>query len=120
MKIAYHADDAIDAKLISDILNAGGVYAQVRGTHMQSAVGEAAAMGNVTVWVNDEDLMQAQSIIEDWDNAAYAIEDAELFAEDELDNTIDGTEQSQTGSTVLGASFFLIIVLLVISAFFKI
>lgn len=86
---------------------------------MQGVVGEAAAMGNVKVWVNDEDLEQAKSMIEDWDNASYAVEDAQLFAEDELEHTTHDSEHGKTGSTVLVASFFLILVILIISAFIE-
>jgi hypothetical protein len=83
---------------------------------MQGAVGEAAAMGNVKVWVNDEDLDQAKSIIEEWDNAGYAVEDAQLFDEDDELVTAHEPEQGKTGSTVLVASFFLILVLIIFAS----
>ncbi|WP_223670811.1 putative signal transducing protein [Kangiella shandongensis] len=69
MKIAYHADDAIDAQLIADLLNDNDIFAQVRGAHMQGAVGEAAAMGNVKVWVHDEDFERGRELVEDWESA---------------------------------------------------
>ncbi|MBV35407.1 MAG: hypothetical protein CMP47_08105 [Rickettsiales bacterium] len=114
MKIAYHADDALDAQLISDLLNNGGIFAQVRGAGMQGAVGEAAAMGNVKVWVKDEDLAEAKVIIENWGNASFVDEeDAELFKDDEdaLNSPKEAAEWSRY--TILKASFLLICILFI-------
>lgn len=113
MKIAYHADDAVDAQLISDLLNNGGVYAQVRGAGMQGAVGEAAAMGNVKVWVNDDDLAEARSIIESWGEATFVDEeDVELFNDDEAPGS--SKEAAEWSSyTILKASFLLMCILFI-------
>jgi hypothetical protein len=120
MKIAYHADDALDAQLISDLLNNGGIFAQVRGAGMQGAVGEAAAMGNVKVWVKDEDLAEAKVIIENWGNASFVDEeDAELFKDDDEFSVPQQQDSNHSSNTVLSASMFLIFLLLVLAAFLK-
>ncbi|AKE52158.1 putative signal transducing protein [Kangiella geojedonensis] len=123
MKIAYHADDAIDAQLISDLLNNSGIFAQVRGAHMQGAVGEAAAMGNVKVWVNDEELEDAKSIIDEWGNAAFVDEeDAELFDDNDGDDSEQhsGQYEKEPQYKVLTTSFFIIVVIMVFAALIKI
>ena len=123
MKIAYHADDAIDAQLISDLLNNSDIFAQVRGAHMQGAVGEAAAMGNVKVWVKDEDLTEAKSIIEEWGSAAFVDEkDAELFDDGYGDNSEKHSEEydKQPQHRVLTTSFFIIVVIMVFAALIEI
>ncbi|RDX35645.1 DUF2007 domain-containing protein [Kangiella sp. HD9-110m-PIT-SAG07] len=122
MKIAYHADDAIDAQLISDLLNDNGLFAQVRGAHMQGAVGEAAAMGNVKVWVNDEDLDEAKSIVEDWGNAAFIDEeDKELFDNQGHDfEQNSGQPEKRPHQTILTTSFFIILVIMVFAALLKV
>lgn len=115
MKIAYHADDALDAQLISDLLNNGGIFAQVRGAAMQGLVGEAAAMGNVKVWVKDEDLPEAKVIIENWGNASFVDEeDAEFFSGDD-DTPSSSKETTEWSSyTILQASFLLMCILFII------
>ena len=122
MKIAYHADDAIDAQLVSDLLNNSDIFAQVRGAHMQGAVGEAAAMGNVKVWVNDEDLDVAKSIIDEWGSASFVDEeDAELFDERHGDDSEQhsGQYEKQPQYKVLTTSFFIIVVIMVFAALIK-
>ena len=114
MKIAYHADDAVDAQLISDLLNNGGVYAQVRGAGMQGAAGEAAAMGNVKVWVNDDDLAEARSIIESWGEATFVDEeDAELFNDNEEASSPSKEAAEWSSYTILKASFLLMCILFI-------
>ena len=121
MKIAYHADDAIDAQLISDLLNNSDIFAQVRGAHMQGAVGEAAAMGNVKVWVKDEDLTEAKSIIEEWGSAAFVDEkDAELFDYEEGVESGDAEPARFSAYAILTASFYLICIVLIFAALIEI
>lgn len=47
MKIVYHAENGMDASLVKDLLSSAGIHAEVRGTALQGAVGEAPAMNNV-------------------------------------------------------------------------
>lgn len=72
MKIVYHAESAVDAQLVADLLNGNDIFAQVRGGQMQGAVGEAPAMGNVKVWVHDEDYERGRELIEQWQNASIS------------------------------------------------
>lgn len=84
MKIVYHAENAMDANILAGVLSSADIYAQVRGAGMQGAVGEAAAMNNVKVWVHDEDYAEARDIVEGWQSAEFTTDDADLFdAEDD-------------------------------------
>lgn len=84
MKIVYHAENAMDANILAGVLSSADIYAQVRGAGMQGAVGEAAAMNNVKVWVHDEDYAEARDIVEGWQSAEFTADDADLFdAEDD-------------------------------------
>ncbi|GAA4354286.1 DUF2007 domain-containing protein [Kangiella marina] len=117
MKIAYHAEDAVDAQLISDLLNNNGIFAQVRGAHMQGAVGEAAAIGNVKVWVNDEDVSQAEAIVEEWGSATFVEEeDAQMF-DDSLNSSEDQNRViSESSFGLMKTCFFIICVIMVVAA----
>ena len=115
MKIAYHADDAIDAQLISDILNGNGIFAQVRGAHMQGAVGEAAAMGNVKVWVNDQELDEAKAVIKEWSSATYVDDEAEeLFQSDGVEGASDNRSAQFSIYTLVLAACLTIMLLMVL------
>lgn len=83
MKIVYHAENVMDATIIRDLLVSADIFAQVRGAGMQGAVGEAAAMNNVKVWVHDEDYAVARTVIGEWESAEYVAEDADLFSDDD-------------------------------------
>ena len=117
MKIAYHAEDAVDAQLISDLLNNSGIYAQVRGAHMQGAVGEAAAMGNVKVWVNDEDLKKAKTVVDEWGSASFVEEeDTELFNDAPDLNKEEHQPISQSSSNLMKTFMFIMCVIVIFAA----
>ena len=83
MKIVYHAENAMDANIVKGVIEAAGIYADVRGEGIQSAVGEAAAMNNVKVWVHDNDYPEARDIVVGWQSAEFIDDDAELFEGDD-------------------------------------
>lgn len=119
MKIAYHADTAIDAQLVADVLNGNDIFAQVRGAQMQGAVGEAAAMGNVKVWVHDGYIDQAKAIIEEWNQSGFVNEeDEELFKENSTLNDLEHISQSENSESHLVRNVFFVvaIVLLILAA----
>lgn len=122
MKIAYHADTAIDAQLVADVLNGNDIFAQVRGAQMQGAVGEAAAMGNVKVWVHDEYIAQAKSLVEEWQQAGFVSEeDADLFKDDNESSQPESVHRiTSSKEKALTVSFLLIVVLLALAAFLEI
>ncbi len=83
MKIVYHAENGMDANIVKGVIESAGIFAQVRGEGLQGAVGEAAAMNNVKVWVNDEDYATAREIVNDWQSAEFVSDEADLFVDDE-------------------------------------
>lgn len=80
-------------------------------------------MGNVKVWVNDEELEDAKSIIDEWGNAAFVDEeDAELFDDNDGDDSEQhsGQYEKEPQYKVLTTSFFIIVVIMVFAALIKI
>lgn len=113
MKIVYHAENAMDANILVGVLASADIYAQVRGAGLQGAVGEAAAMNNVKVWVQDEDYAEAREIVDGWQSAEFTADDADLFdAEDDYHQ-----EPMQTEShLVRDVCIAVVIVLLFVAA----
>ncbi|MBD3654340.1 DUF2007 domain-containing protein [Kangiella sp.] len=83
MKIVYHAENGMDASLVKDLLSSAGIHAEVRGTALQGAVGEAPAMNNVKVWVGLEDYAEAREIVTGWESAEIIIDDENMFDEED-------------------------------------
>ncbi|MCW9029131.1 MAG: DUF2007 domain-containing protein [Kangiella sp.] len=111
MKIVYHAENAMDATIIRDLLTSSDIYAQVRGMGMQGAVGEAAAMNNVKVWVHDEDYVQAREIVDGWQAADFTSEDADLFdAEDDYHQEPAPTESHLVRDVCIAVAIVLLFV----------
>lgn len=116
MKIVYHAENGMDANILVGVLASADIYAQVRGEGLQGAVGEAAAMNNVKVWVNDEDYTTAREIVNDWQSAKFVSDDADLFAEE--DDLYDEPAQSES-HLVRDACIAVVIILLFVAATIK-
>jgi len=66
METVYHANLAVDAYIIRDLLERAGVPAQVAGEHLQSGVGELP-MSQVRVVVHPDHADEARRIIAEWE-----------------------------------------------------
>jgi len=75
MIIVYHANNSLDANMIKSLLEQQGIPAYIQGEHLQSGVGELPAGDLVKVSVDNENAVNAKTIIEDW-------EDGEIISED--------------------------------------
>jgi len=64
MKIIYKADNITEAHIVSGLLNANDINANVSGYYLQGAAGEIGAFDYVSVMVEDEDAGKALVIIE--------------------------------------------------------
>ena len=64
--IAFHANDILEAHIVCGMLQANGLQAWVSGHYLQGAVGELPPMGFAKVLVLQEELPQAQQILEEY------------------------------------------------------
>ncbi len=66
-KVAYDASTNIEAHLVMHQLQQAGINARIEGEFLQGGVGELAAMGNVRVLVDEQDVEEARLVIADWE-----------------------------------------------------
>jgi hypothetical protein len=67
MECAYAAATSIEAHLVMHQLQQAGIDARIEGEYLQGGIGELAAMGNVRVLVNTDDIDEAKQVIADWE-----------------------------------------------------
>ncbi len=68
MKIIYKANDILEANIVSGMLKANGIEAYAGGFYLQGGVGDLATMDFANVYVADEDIQSAKSIIADYES----------------------------------------------------
>jgi hypothetical protein len=66
MQQIFQAANIVEASLIIGLLEQGSVQAFMNGYYLQGGVGELPASNNVSVWVDDKDVIQAQQLIADY------------------------------------------------------
>lgn len=74
MKIAYHANTIMDAHIVAGMLNACGILSFVSGHYLQGAIGDLSPMGFAKVIVNDDDMVAALALIDDYERAEVNID----------------------------------------------
>jgi len=68
MPLIYSAANIVEAQLIVDELQAGGMQASVTGSYLSGAVGELPPTDVIGVWLNEPQHMdRARSIIDDFE-----------------------------------------------------
>ena len=67
MAIAYKSSDLNEAHIVCGLLNVNGINAHVGGHYLQGGVGELSSTDFAMVHVNEEDLLQATSVIAEYD-----------------------------------------------------
>lgn len=68
MKLIYKARNTSEAHIISGMLKARHIPSHVGGHYLQGGIGDLAAMDFATVYVADEDINLAESIIADYES----------------------------------------------------
>lgn len=63
----YEASSAVEAHMITNLLEQSNIEAHIHGEHLQGGVGELQAVGIVRVMVVDEDVLKAKEIVIEWD-----------------------------------------------------
>lgn len=71
----YSAEDAIEAHLLKHMLEQMQIAVYITGEHLEGAVGELPAGGNVDVWVLDQQFPDAQDVLEDFFDTLDAPDD---------------------------------------------
>ncbi len=77
MKLIYKARNINEAHIVSGMLNARHIPSHVGGHYLQGAVGDLAAMDFATVYVADEDVALAESIIVDYESNNESIQNTD-------------------------------------------
>jgi hypothetical protein len=83
MKIIFRANDILEAHIIAGMLNSQGIATYVGGHYLQGAVGDLAAQGFANVFVADEQVEQAEQLLQDYQQAElvdYPLADEEGLA----------------------------------------
>ena len=67
LKIAYRAQNLIDAQLVKDQLAFQQINCRIQGEYLPGAMGGLPAMGLIHVLVSDDDYVDARKIIDEWE-----------------------------------------------------
>jgi hypothetical protein len=67
MKTFYEASNAVEAHMLLDLLKQEGLSANIRGEHLQGALGEIPAGGLVRLEIDEANYAQARALVERWD-----------------------------------------------------
>jgi hypothetical protein len=67
VKTLYEAANAAEAHMLVDLLRQQGIAAEIRGEHLQGAVGGLPAMGLVRLVVDEPDFTRARAAIDQWE-----------------------------------------------------
>jgi len=68
MKLVYHASNSVEAHIIKGLFLQHDIQAHISGEYLQGGIGELHMNDLVSVWVEDHDVAQAQTLIETYNN----------------------------------------------------
>lgn len=67
MKTVFNASSTLLAHMAMHQLQGAGIDAQLLGEHLNGALGELPAYGNVRIVVEDKDVAEAEQVLADWE-----------------------------------------------------
>jgi hypothetical protein len=73
MKSIFEAENAIEAHMISGLLEQKGILSNINGEYLQGGVGDIQPQGYIQITVNESDYASAREIIEDWESKQIPI-----------------------------------------------
>lgn len=79
MKTIYCAANIIEAHIVSGMLNANGVDSYVTGHYLQGGVGEISPTNFANVLVADNDVAQAQPLIDAYEQQVEPFEEQQTM-----------------------------------------
>jgi hypothetical protein len=68
MQIIYHAGDILEANIVAGLLNSHDIPCNINGEYLSGAVGELPTMGLTTIAVEQQWLVQATNLIQQYEN----------------------------------------------------
>jgi hypothetical protein len=74
MKTVFDASNNLEAYMVMHQLERAGIDAKIVGEHLQGAVGELPAAGNVRVVTSAEDVVEARNVIAQWEASEIDVE----------------------------------------------
>lgn len=77
MECIYEARHGFEAQLLKDVLAQEGIEAEVRGEHLQGAVGDLPALGLVQLRVAPDQAAAARELLARWQAGEMALPDDE-------------------------------------------
>jgi len=73
LKLIYKAGDITEAHIIAGLLRANDIDSHVGGHYLQGGIGDLAAMDFATIYVADENVDAANSIVAEYENKGEQI-----------------------------------------------
>lgn len=89
MRIAYRAENLIDAHLVKDALERAEIRAFISGEYLTGAVGQLPAMDYVAVMVAEDNLAAAEGVVREIQ--LQLAEAREVLASMDPDTDLDGS-----------------------------
>ena len=71
----YRGSDYFEAQLLTNLIVQDGLQAFLHGAALQGGLGELAAIGHLSIMVNDIDQPSAKEIIMAYDRGDFALEE---------------------------------------------
>ncbi len=81
MKCVYEAADVLEAHVIQGLLEQHRISSFIQGEYLLGAVGELPASRLVRILVNDEDLTEGASLMQDYDSYNHPLAEQASIAE---------------------------------------
>jgi hypothetical protein len=82
MKIAYQANNIIEAHIIAGMLQSFGIASFVSGHYLQGAIGDLAPTGFANVMVNDDDTAAAEALVRQYEESEITLAETSEFSTD--------------------------------------
>jgi hypothetical protein len=89
MRIAYRAENLIDAHLVKDALERAEIPAFISGEYLTGAVGQLPAMDYVAVMVAEDNLAAAEGVVREVQS--QLVEAREVLASMDPDTDLNGS-----------------------------
>ena len=67
MKTVYEASNSVEAHMVLNLLEQSGISGTIVGEYLQGGMGELPASGFIAVQVEDQDFLEANKVITDWE-----------------------------------------------------
>lgn len=68
MKIIFKANDILEAHIVAGMLQSYGIATHVGGHYLQGAVGDLAPMGIANIFVQDNQVEEAEQLVAEYQN----------------------------------------------------